>query len=184
MVIDRLAADIRSHIRTCPGSLEEPALHAVVRENLDESTNLAAACCQIALGAPNGAPRRRRRSGQPGAATRRRLSSTVETAFGATMPRMGLARVLAVLTCLVGCGGGGDAGSDATPGNPVVSFTAATSSYDETDGEVDLYVSIDPPTEDFIKFSINVGGSATPVDDYTGSGEVSWCSHRAETSGG
>lgn len=43
--------------------VEKPAVHASVRDERDEPTNSAAACCKIALGAPHGAPRRPRRPG-------------------------------------------------------------------------------------------------------------------------
>ena len=68
------------------------------------------------------------------------------------------------------CGNPLDSGDDGPSGGPMLGFDTATSSYDETEGEIEVYIRLSEPANDVVTFWFEFGGSATNGDDYHGIG--------------
>lgn len=75
-----------------------------------------------------------------------------------------------MVALLAGCGQSLDVGDDLPSGVPVLGFDSMTSSYDETEGALEVTVYLSERSNEIVTFWFDFGGTATNGSDYHGIG--------------
>jgi hypothetical protein len=80
---------------------------------------------------------------------------------------------VALTALLIACGDRDFSGGDDAPptsGEPVLGFDTMSSSYDETEGELEIYIHLSQPATELVTYWMDIGGSATNGTDYVAYG--------------